>query len=353
MIVVDGSYGEGGGQILRTSAALSCITGQDVRVVKIRVKRRNPGLRNQHITALKAAAALCGAQVEGLEIGSKEVIFKPGSVKSGTFMFDVGTAGSVTLVLQSLLPIMAYSPGSVKLVLRGGTDVPWSPTIDYLRHVMLYHLSSLGYDVNVKLVRRGHYPKGGGSVEVEVPSPPKGFRPIHKVFRGELLEIRGVSHCVRLPSHVARRQAISARDVLRKAGLNIPINIDEEWYDPMSDPHLGPGSGITLWAVAKESILGSDALGARGKRAEIVGKEAADKLLADLRTGMALDTHMSDNILIYLSLADGESVIGGASLTLHALTVMWLLRKFLSVSIEVEGEIDKPFKAIVSPLKTL
>jgi RNA 3'-terminal phosphate cyclase (ATP) len=353
VIVVDGSYGEGGGQILRTSAALSCITGQDIRVINIRVKRKNPGLRPQHITALKAAATLCNAETEGLEIGSKEIFFRPGSVKSGNFKFDIGTAGSVTLVLQTLLPIMAYASGSVKLVLKGGTDVPWSPTIDYLRYVMFYHLRSLGYEVHVTLIRRGHYPKGGGLVEVEVPSPPKGFRPINKVFRGDVLEIKGISHCVRLPTHVARRQAISARDTLRKAGLDIPININEEWYDPASDPHLGPGSGITLWAIAKESVLGSDALGAKGKRAEIVGKEAADKLIADLSTGMALDTHMSDNILIFLSLADGRSVIGGASLTLHALTVMWLLKKFLSVSIEVEGERDKPFKAVISPLRTL
>lgn len=160
-------------------------------------------------------------------------------------------------------------------------------------------------------------------------------------------EIKGISHCVRLPKHVAERQARSAETKLREAGVNAPIKIDLEYYEPEKDPHLGPGSGIVIWAKAGEAILGGDALGARGKKAEIVGEEAANKLLKDLGTGMALDAHMSDNILIYLALAKGRSVVGGAELSMHAHTVMWVIKQLLNVSFTVSGSVGHPFTAEV------
>ncbi len=352
MKVVDGSYGEGGGQILRTAVALSCITGEDIKVTNVRAKRPNPGLKRQHLTALKAAATICGARVEGLKVGSKEVVFSPNSISAGNFRFDVGTAGSVTLILQTLLPVVAYAPSQVTLELSGGTDVPWSPPIDYVRYVMLPHLRKLGYDVLLKLIRRGHYPKGGGLIQVYVPSPPKGFIPLKLLGRGEVKEVRGLSHCVKLPKHVALRQAKAAEETLREGGVKAPINIRLEHYEGKEDPHKGPGSGIVLWALAGKALLGSDALGAKGKRAEVVGKEAASKLLKDLSTGAALDMHMSDNILIYLALAEGNSAIHGAELSTHALTVIWLIKQFLPVTIDVFGEAGKPFKAVFKATNT-
>jgi len=347
MKVIDGSYGEGGGQILRSAVALSCITGEDIRVVNIRAKRPDPGLKHQHLTAIRAASEICGAEVEGLSIGSREVTFRPGNVSAGSFRFDVGTAGSVTLILQELLPVVAYSPGEVMLELIGGTDVPWSPPIDYLRYVMLPHLSRLGYEVKLRLIRRGHYPKGGGVVQALIPSPPKSFRPLRLLGRGEVREVRGVSHCVRLPKHVAERQARAAERALREGGIQVPIRIDLEYYRGGEDPHIGPGSGIVLWALAGDALIGSDSLGSRGRRAEAVGRDAGLKLLRELGTGAGLDTHMSDNILIYLALAEGDSAIHGSELSMHALTVMWLIRKFLPVSIDVSGEVGKPFKAFI------
>ncbi len=344
MLVIDGSYGEGGGQILRTSIALSCITGRDVKIINIRAKRPNPGLRRQHITAIEAAAKICCADVEGLEVGSKVVTFRPGSIKGGEYMFNIGTAGSITLVLQTLLPIMAFAPSSVKVRIIGGTDVPWSPPIDYLRNVIVKHLSRLGLNVEVKLFRRGHYPRGGGEVEVFVSSPPRELSPITLTTRGDVVRIEGNSHCVKLPKHVAERQARAAEAYLRKSGFNVPINIGIEWYEPSKDPHLGPGSGIVLWAITKNSILGGDSLGAKGKRAEVVGEEAASKLVKDLSTGMALDRHMSDNIVPYIALAKGTSEVGCAELTMHAYTNLWLVKKILNVEPEVDGDLGKPFR---------
>ena len=345
MKVIDGSYGEGGGQILRTAVALSCITGEAIKVIKIRAKRPNPGLKHQHLTALKAASTICRARVEGLEVGSRQVTFIPNSISAGRFRFNVGTAGSVTLILQALLPIIAYAPSQVTLELSGGTDVPWSPPLDYVRYIMLPHLSKIGYKVLLKLSRRGHYPKGGGFVQVTVPLPPKSFHPLKLSVRGRVKEFKGVSHCVKLPKHVAERQAKAAEEVLRKGGIKAPVSIDLEYYEAGKDPHRGPGSGIVLWALAEDALLGSDSLGAKGKRAELVGKEAASKLLKDLRTGAALDTHMSDNILIYLGLAEGDSAIHGAELSMHALTVVWLIKQFLPVKVDISGEVGKPFKA--------
>ncbi len=344
MKIIDGSYGEGGGQILRTSVALACITGEDIRVINIRAKRPNPGLKRQHITAIRAAAELCRADVEGLELGSKEITFKPGGIVGGSYRFDIGTAGSVTLVLQTLLPIMLYSPTMVSVELRGGTDVPWSPPIDYFRNVIVWHVSRLSNaDVRVHLLRRGHYPRGGGVVRVEVLNPPRELSNLTLVRRGEIKWIKGRSHCVRLPRHVAERQANSARNELLREGLKAPINIEIEWYEQGKDPHLGPGSGIVLWSYCGNTVLGSDSLGARGKRAEVVGAEAARKLIKELRTGMALDTHMSDNIVPYIALAKGESVVGCSEMTMHAYTNIWLIRKLLSIEVITEGELGKPF----------
>ena len=352
MKTIDGSYGEGGGQILRTSVALSCITGQDIRVVNIRAKRPSPGLKKQHLTALRAASIICSANVEGLKEGSKEIIFRPGSIRSGNFTFDIGTAGSVTLVLQTLLPIMAFSSSQISVEVKGGTDVPWSPPIDYVRFVMLPLLKRVGYEVELNLIRRGHYPKGGGFIRAFVKNPPKGFSSISLVERGQIKEIRGLSHCVKLPKHVAERQATAAEAKLRSAGIRVPISIDIEYYEKTHDPHRGPGSGIVLWSLTDKSILGGDALGAKGKRAEVVGEEAADKLIEDLKTGAALDRHMSDNMLIYLALAKGKSKISGSQLSMHALTVIWLINKLATARIDVVGEPGKVFTAEIVPVRS-
>ena len=342
LIEIDGSFGEGGGQILRTSVALSAVTLKPVRIYNIRAKRKNPGLRRQHLTAVKALAEMTDAEVEGLYVGSREIIFKPKRLKGGKFYFDIGTAGSVSLVLQAITPASLFAPERVEVTIRGGTDVPMSPPIDYLRFVFYPLLERFGPKPEVILRRRGHYPKGGGIVEYKV-DPPRKLGYWAEEERGEVIKIRGLSHCVKLPKHVAERQAKAAKELLEKYGYK--VDIDLEWYPPERDPHLGPGSGIVLWAITEKSILGGDSLGAKGKRAEIVGQEAAKKLLEDLETGMALDRHMSDMIIPYLALGCGEGTVGGSRLTMHAWTHVHVVKKFLpEAKLEILGELDKPFK---------
>jgi RNA 3'-terminal phosphate cyclase (ATP) len=351
LVEIDGSMGEGGGQILRTALALSAIVGVPIRIFNIRAKRKNPGLRPQHLTAVKAIASLSRGRVRGAYVGSRELYFEPGAIKGGVYEFDVGTAGSISLVLQALLPVMAYADGPVKVRIKGGTDVPMAPTIDFLRLVLKWHLSAIGYNVEIKVERRGHYPRGGGIVEAVVDDPPKGFKARDYLVRGKLLKIGGRSHAVRLPKHVAERQARAAVEVIKKELGTIDVDVEIEWYPPQKDPHLGPGSGVTLYAVFENTILGSDALGAKGKRAEVVGEEAARKLLEDIKTGASLDRHMSDMIIPYLALADRESRIWGAKLTLHALTVFELIKFIIpdySYSIE-RGKEGESFIAIIKP----
>ena len=347
LVEIDGSMGEGGGQILRTAVALSAVLGVPIKVYNIRAKRKNPGLRPQHLTAVKAVAELSGARVEGARVGSRELVFIPGTVRGGRFRFDVGTAGSVPLVLQALLPVMAYAPEPIEVTVTGGTDVPMAPTIDYIRYVLAWFLERIGYRVRIEVVRRGHYPRGGGLVRVRVDEPPGGFKPPVFVDRGRLLAVRGRSHAVRLPRHVAERQASSAARIIREK-LGVDPEIEVEWYEPGRDPHLGPGSGILVYAEYEGSRMGADALGARGKRAEVVGAEAAEKLVEDAATGAALDRHMSDMIMVYAALARGTSRLWGSRLTMHAWTVLKLLEIMVDgFRYEVDGDIDRPFKAIV------
>lgn len=344
IVEIDGSFGEGGGQILRTALALSVLSGQPVRIYNIRARRPKPGLQHQHLTSVRAIAEVSSARVEGLKLGSTEIVFYPGRVRKGIFDFDIGTAGSVTLVLQAILPVLAYAPGPVEVNIRGGTDVPWSPPIDYVRHVLRRLLEYTGFSFEVVLRRRGHYPQGGGIVTVRIDDPPRRMKSLYLRDRGAIRVIEGLSHAVKLPRHVSERQAASAYKVLES--LRVPIHIETEWYEPQRDPHIGPGSGIVLWAVTEHSILGGDALGAKGKPAEEVGAEAAKNLLEDLATGKALDRHASDMLLTYAAIACGESVLGGARLTSHAMTNLHIIRTMLpGVKAELieGGEIDKPF----------
>lgn len=335
-IEIDGSYGEGGGQILRSSIALSALTLKPVRVFNIRAKRSNPGLRPQHMTAIRAVATISKAEVKGLYKGSMEVEFIPRERLSGYFRFDIGTAGSISLVLQALLPAAALAPGSCTFEITGGTDVMRAPPIDYMRFVFTKWLKLLGYQVEITLLRRGHYPRGGGRVMVRT-NPVSKLRPIIAEDRGDIVEVRGISHAVRLPRHVAERQAKAAIEVLKNAGYS-DVEIEIEWYHPRKDPHLGPGSAIVLWATtSKGFVLGADALGERGKPAERVGREAATKLIKELQSGAPIDKHMGDMLIPFIAIASGNSRIKVSNLTSHTLTNVHVTEKILGLKFNVRG----------------
>lgn len=332
MIEIDGAFGEGGGQILRTSLTLSALTKKPFRIYNIRANRPKPGLQRQHLTAVNAVKILTNASVKGDKVGSQELIFEPREiVEKGSFVFDVGTAGSITLILQTILPLLLNR--DIKITLKGGTDVPKSPSIDYVRLTFLPLLDKIGVKTKVELIRRGHYPEGGGEVRVyEVRGDISSFQ---ITDQGKLLMIKGIAHVSSLPQHIAEREAKSAKDFLSKR-FNEPIQIDLD----IREKELSKGTGISLTAIFENTFLGSDALGEIGKRAETVGEEAAKSLYEDIITKATADRYMGDMLMLYASLA-GQGEYIGAELTSHAKTNAEIISKFLNVKIQVKG--NKPF----------
>jgi RNA 3'-terminal phosphate cyclase (ATP) len=299
--------------MLRNAVALSAVTGSAVRVMNIRGARPRPGLRPQHLIAVQAAAWACGADLRGAEIGSREIEFRPGELGARTqWRLDVGTAGSLTLVLQSLLPALVLAPEPSELTLIGGTDVPFAPPLDYFEHVFLPALSHLGPRVQVKRTQRGFYPKGGGRIEVQV-GPVPSIDAVHWPARGQVLRLAGCSYSQGLPAHIAERMRSSALGALAEAGhrqAEVDIEIAER----------GPseGCGIVLWAECDGGRrLGGSALGRRGRRAEQVGREAAQALLAELDSGSAVDSHLADQMIVWMALASGRSGLTAPRLTDH------------------------------------
>jgi RNA 3'-terminal phosphate cyclase (ATP) len=341
LIDISGDMLEGGGQIVRTSLALAALTGKDIHISKIREKRPNPGLQAQHVTAVKALAAICEAETHGLVAGSRDLTFKPHTHASGRFSFDVGTAGSIPLILQALMPSAIYAPDRVQLDLVGGTDVRWSPTIDYVRLVVLPALQSMGYQGTINVHRRGHYPKGGGHVTMSI-------EPVHQLESFTMLDlgrvsgVEGISHCVKLPSHVAQRQAVSAKEKLNSRGIS-EVSIAIETYPPDRDPHVAPGSGITLLMKSSSgAIIGADAIGERGKPAERVGEEAALKLLSEIQSKAPVDRHLGDILIPYMAMAEGRSEISVSEITMHTLTNMKVAEIVAGVKFDVRGELKTP-----------
>ncbi len=329
-IVIDGSYGEGGGSIFRYALALSSVTLRPIEIYNIRAKRSNPGLRPQHLTAAKILAKMTEARFEGLRVGSTRVLFEPKKRKGGKYVFNVGTAGSISLIIQAVLPVALFADGESTIEIRGGTDVRFAPPIDYMRNVFLRNLAFIGVDhVEISVRRRGHYPRGGGLVTLRV-SPIERISTISKETRDPVSNISGIAHAVKLPRHVVDRIVSSTKGILRKHGYE-QVEITEEW-SPNS--HLGPGAGITLFADAG-TILGADSLGERGKASEKVGKEAAERLIRELKTKKAFDQHMGDMIIPYLALARGASFIGVSKYTLHVESNLWLTKQILNASYEV------------------
>lgn len=322
---IDGAYGEGGGQLLRTSVALSAITGQAVHVYNIRAKRSEPGLAAQHLTAVKSVGTLCDAQIEGLEIRSREICFQPGPLRGGQFDFNVGTAGSITLVLQAALPVAVTSGEKLHIHITGGTDIRAAPPLDYFRYGLIPILSRMGVNATIYLLRRGYYPRGGGEVVVEI-TPSWPLRPLTLDTTGSLLTIQGHAHIAHLPMHILQRMAKSAG-----AELSIFPPSDINFSETESNKAYGAGGAIVLIARMEHTLLAASATAQKGVRAEQLGFEAGRLLREEILSGATLDMHAADQVLIYLALAGGNSRFYARQFSSHAATTQWLLEQFLPV----------------------
>ncbi|VVB81965.1 RNA 3'-terminal phosphate cyclase [uncultured archaeon] len=356
MIILDGSHLEGGGQIARTALALSSLTGQPFRITNIRSGRKDPGLKAQHVHCVKALQELCNAKADGAETGSTELLFIPGKINAKNVTIDIGTAGSITLLLQAVLLPCMFANKTHKLTLLGGTDTQWSMPIDYFANVLIPQYKRV-CGLDVKVLKRGYYPKGGGQVELTIKPEVKRnefetFEDFtaalkHKAFtieQGKLICVKGTSHASKTLEHakVAERQASAAKQALSK--LNVPIDITIEYAETLST-----GSGITLWAVfARNDDIdvenpirtGADALGEQGKPAEKVGTEAAENLLKEMNA--PVDAHLADNLIPLMALCK-PSRITVSQITKHTETNIWVVEQFLGKMFKVEGNVIKTY----------
>jgi RNA 3'-terminal phosphate cyclase (ATP) len=346
---VDGAYGEGGGQVVRTALALSALAGMDVRLEGIRAGRERPGLRAQHLTAVRAVAEVCGAATERAEIGSRVLVFRPGAPpQPGQYRWEVGTAGAVSLVFQSVLWPLALAAGPSQVTLVGGTHVAWSPPLDYVQQVYLPALDRLAAQplASVRIDRWGWYPRGGGIVYADIGGCAR-LCPLQLTDRGSLRGISVLSAASNLPDHVRQRQAARADTLLRKRGIKSRVEI-------ANPPSPGPGTVVFLLAEYENVRAGFTGYGRLRKPAEKVADEACKAYWRYHKRKQPVDAHLADQLLLPLALAhrspgSGSSRYGAESVTRHLLTQAWLIRQFLpQVCIEVAGDQGQPGTVTVS-----
>jgi len=332
VLEIDGSQKSGSGTILRLSIALAGILGEPLHIYNIRKKRSEPGLRPQHLESVLTAAKICNANVKGAAIGSGELWFEPGEIEGGDIDAEIGTAGSIPMLVMTILPICAYAKHEVKLrISKGGTDIRNSPTTNYLKYVLLPTLERRGLNFSLTVERYGYYPKGMGEVLLEV-QPSKKLTPLGLGEFGRLREINGISVCTFLADRrVAERQAEAAAKHLMAYGYKPQVQIVNDFSNPVQK-----GSSIVLWAETDSGVLlGGDAIGEIGKQSEVVGREAAENLTDEIVSEATVDIHLADMLVPYVALAEGSSTYLVRSMTDHLETNVWLAREVLGVEIDV------------------
>ena len=345
LVKIDGSQGEGGGQILRTAISLSGITGKAVEVTNIRANRSNPGLRPQHLTGIKIIADLFHAEIENLRIGADWIRFSPSDkFKGGSVKFDIGTAGSIPLILMTVVPAVSLSNNSLQIEVIGGTDVKASPTIDYVRHIVAESYRSIGVRFSVDILKRGYYPKGGGVVQ-SVIEPCRSPETI-ELLASRHTDPKIMSVCGQLPMHVAKRQISSALIALEKKEIQCTN------YTASIETSASPGSSILVYSASDFGpFVGGDSIGEPGKRAEFVGKEAAERFLESMLSHAPVDPFLADMLVLPLALSKGRSKYRIGRLTQHLLTNLHVASEIVGCKYSVVKQ-DKTYLVIIEGLNS-
>jgi RNA 3'-phosphate cyclase len=349
LIEIDGAMGEGGGQVLRSSLTLSILTGKPIFIRNIRSNRSKHGLLAQHLKSVDAAAAVSKAQVEGAGLGSTSLTFRPSTVHSGRYRFDINTAGATSLVFQTIFIPLSQASAASSVIITGGTHVRWSPCYHYLALHWLPYVQRMGFDADIELDTAGFYPQGGGRINTVI-HPATTIVPLNLVRRGKLIRISGISVVANLDREIAERQKRQAvgrlGSISEKLGQpEIQIKIDEF-------PSPTKGTVLLLLAEFENGSACYYALGELGKPAERVADEAVDALLAFFDTDATLDQHLADQLILPLSLATGPSLIHTNQVTQHLLTNAEIIRIFLAVDISIDGDRGKPGIIRVDPQRS-
>jgi RNA 3'-terminal phosphate cyclase (ATP) len=333
MLEIDGSAGEGGGQILRSALALSVLTAQPFKIKNIRQNRPKPGLQPQHLKSVEAAGAICRARLSDIQLHSTQLTFEPGAAAAGDYHFDIGTAGAATLVLQTIFLPLSFAALPSQITITGGTHVPWSPCYDYLELQWLPFMKRLGFDGELQLVEAGFYPKGGGKIAAKI-QPVKTVAPLQLTHRGELKKTLGISAYAHLRREVAERQMNQTLRMLKSRGISPNIEIKEL-------RSRGVNTMMLLLGVFERSLCCYFALGARGKPAEKVAAEASESFMSFLVSGGVFDEYLADQLLLPLSLAAGVSQFITPKITQHLLTNADIIQKFLGAKISIDGKLGE------------
>lgn len=331
MLAIDGSMGEGGGQVTRSSVTLSALTGRDIQINHIREGRSRPGLQPQHLTCVRAAGEVCNADLEGDAEGSRHLTFSPGEIQSDSYDWDIGTAGALTLVLQTVLPILSEADDSSEIKLTGGTHVRNSPTYDYMERVYLPAVKKLGLRCSLHLLRYGFYPKGGGRVRFTIhPGQPPSDHidwSGKRTYRG--VKVISISTKDLKDRRVAQRQV----DGVKKVFGSVSIQSETHYVDSLST-----GTAVLVYAEGTPPVPGRVSLGKKGKPAENVGEDAADPLLSRLREGTPLDHHLTDQLLLPLALQSKRASLRIPRFSSHLKTQLTLLDAF-----DLKPEVEKSY----------
>jgi RNA 3'-phosphate cyclase len=333
MIEIDGSQKSGSGTILRLSIAIAAITQQPLHITNIRQNRPQPGLKHQHLEAVLTAAKLCNATLKGATLGSRELWFTPQEIVGGNIEAVIETAGSIPMLLLAALPICLFAEKPVRLhVAKGGTDTMHAPTINYLRSVFVPVLKRMGVNTEITVQKYGYYPKGMGEATMTV-KPNRHLNPIVLDSFGELKDLKGVSVCTFLADRqVADRQAKTAQDYLSQNGYTANIQVVNDQSNP-----LQKGSSIVLWAETDTGVVvGADAIGQLRKMSEAVGKEAAEKLLAELSVKPTVDVFLADMLIPYMALTVGKPAVLVRAISEHIESNIWLMEKMLNVKFTIQ-----------------
>jgi RNA 3'-terminal phosphate cyclase (ATP) len=329
---IDGSTKSGSGTILRIAVALAAIMQEPLHITRIRQNRSQPGLKPQHLEAVLTAAKLCNADLKGATLGSRELWFKPNEIIGGKIEAEIGTAGSIPMLLMTSLPICLFTKEPVELhVMKGGTDTTHAPTINYLRNVFLNALKNMGVNAGITIQKYGYYPKGMGEATLSV-QPTQELHPFRIENFGKLKTVKGISICTFLADRkVAERQTKVASECLSHEGYSTNIQTINDRSN-----ELQKGSSIAIWAETDtNAILGADAIGELRKPAEAVGKEAAARLITEINSKATVDTHLSDMLIPYMALSKGTSAFQTRIISEHLEANIWLTEKMLNVRFKI------------------
>ncbi|MDD2759923.1 MAG: RNA 3'-terminal phosphate cyclase [Methylomonas sp.] len=324
LIELDGSQGEGGGQILRTALTLSMCTGQPMRIRNIRAKRKNPGLMRQHLTAVQAAAAISGAQVDGAQVGSTELHFSPSKIQGGEYRFSIGTAGSCTLVLQTILPALLMTDSDSHVTLSGGTHNPMSPPFHFLQRAFVPLLEKMGAKVELQLNRFGFYPAGGGEITMTIAAG-KPLQPLHLKKRGERINAYAESFFAGLPAHIAERELAMVKKRLAWA--------DDQLLVRGVDRHQGPGNAVLITLEYEHMTEVFTGFGEKGVAAEVVANGVIKQALRYMASEATAGHFLADQLLLPMALAGGGSFVA-TDWSPHAETNADIIQRFLLIEIQ-------------------